>query len=45
MLSGRGAIMAKKSIQDIDVAGKTVLMRVDFNVPIQDGSITKVIIK
>ncbi len=28
--------MAKKTIQDIDVAGKTVLMRVDFNVPLDD---------
>lgn len=28
--------MAKKSIQDTDVAGKTVLMRVDFNVPLDD---------
>ena len=29
-------IMAKKTIQDIEVAGKTVLMRVDFNVPLDD---------
>jgi len=28
--------MAKKTIQDVDVAGKTVLMRVDFNVPLDD---------
>lgn len=28
--------MAKKSIADIDVQGKTVLMRVDFNVPLDD---------
>ena len=28
--------MPKKSIQDVDVAGKTVLMRVDFNVPLDD---------
>ncbi len=32
--------MAKKTIADVDVAGKTVLMRVDFNVPIKDGQIT-----
>ncbi|MFC1757566.1 phosphoglycerate kinase [Planctomycetota bacterium] len=28
--------MAKKQIKDIDVAGKKVLMRVDFNVPLDD---------
>jgi phosphoglycerate kinase len=28
--------MAKKSIADVDVSGKTVLMRVDFNVPLDD---------
>ena len=28
--------MAKKSIADVDVAGKTVLMRVDFNVPLDE---------
>lgn len=28
--------MAKKTIEDVDVAGKTVLMRVDFNVPLDD---------
>ena len=28
--------MAKKNIQDIGVAGKTVLMRVDFNVPLDE---------
>ena len=29
--------MAKKSIADVDVAGKKVLMRVDFNVPLDDN--------
>ena len=29
--------MAKKSIADVDVAGKRVLMRVDFNVPLDEN--------
>lgn len=34
-------MLSKKSIQDIDVEGKKVLLRVDFNVPIDEkGSIT-----
>ncbi len=32
--------MAKKTVKDLEVAGKTVLVRVDFNVPIQNGEIT-----
>ena len=30
----------KKNIEDIDVAGKTCLVRCDFNVPMKDGKIT-----
>ncbi len=32
--------MPKKTIADVDVSNKRVLMRVDFNVPLQDGRIT-----
>ncbi|MCR4876530.1 MAG: phosphoglycerate kinase [Clostridiales bacterium] len=32
--------MAKKTIEDIQVAGKKVLVRCDFNVPMKDGKIT-----
>lgn len=32
--------MNKKTIRDIDLAGKRVFIRVDFNVPIKDGEIT-----
>ena len=32
--------MAKKMLTDLQVAGKKVLMRVDFNVPMKDGKIT-----
>ena len=33
-------IMNKKTIRDIDVKGKKVLVRCDFNVPMKDGVIT-----
>ena len=32
--------MQKKSVRDIDVGGKRVLMRADFNVTVEDGRIT-----
>src|SRR5215211_4725278 len=31
--------MKKKSIKDVDIRGKRVFIRVDFNVPIKDGVI------
>src|SRR6476619_6058890 len=33
-----GETMAKKTVRDIDVQGKTVLVRVDFNVPLEKGT-------
>ncbi|CAN5671264.1 hypothetical protein BH24ACT22_BH24ACT22_14830 [soil metagenome] len=32
--------MNKKSVRDLDLQGKRVLVRVDFNVPLKDGEVT-----
>lgn len=33
-------MFSKQTIRDIDLAGKTVLLRADYNVPVKDGEIT-----
>ncbi|MDD4056928.1 MAG: phosphoglycerate kinase, partial [Bacilli bacterium] len=32
--------MSKKTMKDVELKGKVVLIRVDFNVPMKDGVIT-----
>ena len=40
ILTYGGIMFNKKTITDIDVRGKRVLVRVDYNVPIEDGKVT-----
>jgi phosphoglycerate kinase len=37
--SQEGRTMSKLSIRDLDLAGKKVFIRVDFNVPLEDGKV------
>ena len=39
MPSNEGRLM-KRGVRDLDVGDKTVLVRVDFNVPVKDGEVT-----
>lgn len=34
------SIFYKKTIKDIDLAGKVALLRADYNVPMENGKIT-----
>ena len=34
-----GIFLNKKTVRDVDVSGKTVLLRVDYNVPFEPGSL------
>ncbi len=39
-MTATNASFAKKTVQQLDCAGKRVFMRVDFNVPTKDGEVT-----
>ena len=36
--------MAKLTVKDVDLKGKKVLVRVDFNVPVKDGVIPAIMV-
>src|SRR5215210_6545812 len=40
MAPTEGRLMNKRSVRDLDVGDKRVLVRVDFNVPVKDGEVT-----
>src|SRR2546428_12326990 len=39
-MKGSAVSLAKQTVRDVDCAGKRVLMRVDFNVPIENGEVS-----
>src|SRR5918994_4430185 len=39
-MTTEGRPMNKRSVRDLDVGGKRLLVRVDFNVPVKGGEVT-----